>query len=69
MDKISVLFDGPPSHESGRFVEVEDSSGASIRIGDWMERADGLWALVIDDPRELSVLRARVAELEACHDQ
>ena len=45
---IDILFDGPPSHESGRFVEVEDESGKSINIGDWIKRSDGLWALRIN---------------------
>lgn len=44
---LHVLFDGPPSHESGRFVEVEDDSGKSVRAGEWVERSDGLWDLVI----------------------
>ena len=30
---IDIVFDGPPSHESGRFVEVEDEAGRSIRVG------------------------------------
>ena len=45
---IDILFDGPPSHESGRFVETEDESGASVNAGTWIKRPDGLWALRID---------------------
>lgn len=46
MDKyIDIVFDGPPSHESGRFVEVENQDGHSISIGEWIEREDGFWAL------------------------
>ena len=41
---IDIVFDGPPSHESGRFVEVEEA-GSSIEIGSWFKRPDGLWAL------------------------
>ena len=44
---INILFDGPPDHTSGRFVEVEDDEGKSIRVGEWSERSDGLWALRI----------------------
>lgn len=44
---IDVLFDGPPSHESGRFVEVNAPDGRSIKAGEWIERDDGLWALRI----------------------
>jgi hypothetical protein len=40
-----IVFDGPPGHDSGRFVEVEDGTGKSINIGEWIEREDGLWAL------------------------
>ena len=46
--RIHVVFDGPPSHESGRFVEVENDAGASINAGEWKERPDGLWELVFD---------------------
>lgn len=44
---IDVVFDGPPSHESGRFVEVEDMQGRSVRVGEWIDRKDGYWALRI----------------------
>ncbi len=42
---IQIVFDGPPGHESGRFVEVENPARESIGIGQWVERDDGLWAL------------------------
>lgn len=44
---IDIVFDGPPSHVSGRFVEVENPAGASIRVGEWIDRGDGFWALRI----------------------
>lgn len=44
---IDIVFDGPPSHESGRFVEVENPQGASISVGEWIDRGDGFWALRI----------------------
>ena len=44
-DFVNVIFDGPPSHESGRFVEVENDAGQSISFGEWSEREDGLWRL------------------------
>jgi hypothetical protein len=46
-DFMDIVFDGPPGHESGRFVEVEDQSGHSISVGEWRDRGDGLWALRI----------------------
>lgn len=44
---INVVFDGPPSHASGRFVEVETDDGRSINAGEWRQRDDGLWSLRI----------------------
>lgn len=49
MKTIDIVFDGPPSHRSGRFVEVE-RDGKSIRLGEWVARPDGMWALRIPDP-------------------
>ena len=46
-DYIDFVFDGPPGPGSGRFIEVEDSNGTSISIGEWIQRPDGLWALRI----------------------
>lgn len=42
---VDIVFDGPPSHESGRFVEVEDASGKSITFARWVHRDDGYWVL------------------------
>lgn len=61
MSKIQIRFDGPPEHVAGRFVEVEDDTGVSISIGEWVQDGD-YWLLALDDPR---VLHARIAELEA----
>lgn len=47
MQFVDIVFDGPPSHESGRFVEVENERGKSISLGEWVHRADGYWALRI----------------------
>jgi len=45
--KLDIIFDGPPSHESGRFIEVNDSAtGASIRWGRWRDNEDGTWSLL-----------------------
>ena len=40
---IDIVFDG----WVGRFVEVEDANGKSIRVGQWIERKDGKWVLRI----------------------
>jgi hypothetical protein len=61
---LHIIFDGPPSHESGRFVEVENDAGASVRAGEWVERPDGLCDLVI--PRATPPDQSkRVERLEA----
>jgi hypothetical protein len=44
MDYIDIVFDGPPSPEGPRFVEVEDPRGKSINFGEWVQRPDGYWA-------------------------
>ena len=44
---IDIVFDGPPGPESGRFIEVEDADGRSIRFGEWIKRDTGHWVLRI----------------------
>lgn len=44
---INIIFDDPPGPQPGRFVEVETDDGASLSVGTWVEREDGLWALRI----------------------
>lgn len=41
---LNVIFDGPPGPVAGRFVEVENDAGESVRM-EWTERPDGYWAL------------------------
>jgi len=49
---INIILDGPPSHESGRFVEVETDDGKSINIGEWIQKGN-YWALRITElPKE-----------------
>lgn len=44
---LRIVFDGPPAPEGGRFVEVENAAGQSVNAGEWRERTDGLWELVL----------------------
>lgn len=44
---IDIVFDGPPGPVSGRFVEVEDETGKSVRIGLWLQTEDTYWRLRI----------------------
>ena len=43
--ELRFVCDAAPGPEGGRFVEVEDASGNSIRAGEWRQRGDGLWEL------------------------
>lgn len=59
-----VVFDGPPGPESGRFVEVEDDSGKSVRLGEWHQRGDGYWVLRLQGSP--ATLAAAQQLLDAC---
>ena len=48
MSYLQIVFDGPPGPKGGRFVEVEDANGCSVRLGEWIEREDGYWVLMFD---------------------
>lgn len=54
MKTIDIVFDGPPGHDAGRFVEVEQPDGKSISLGEWLKRDDGYWVLRMPDPRPLA---------------
>ena len=60
-DGINVVFTGPPGHISGEFVEVETDDGKSVGVGEWLERADGMWSLrfAAADFDKLRILEAR----------
>lgn len=51
---VDIVFDGPPGPRAGRFVEVERLDGSSCRVGEWIDRGDGYWALRITVMREES---------------
>ena len=44
---IDIVFDGPPDMPAPRFVEIENDQGASIRLGTWIPRENGLWVIRI----------------------
>ena len=63
---VNIVFDGPPGHEAGRFVEVENEKGQSIAFGEWIEYQQGYWALTFENPTDrLNALEAENAELRA----
>ena len=50
MTEIDIVFDRPPSHESGRLIEVERSSDhRGLDVGTWL-RSDDCWALRLSVP-------------------
>lgn len=57
--EIHIVFDGPPGPEGGRFIEVEDERGSSVKVGRWEQvtlfRGVTQWVLVITaaDAREV----------------
>ena len=59
VETINIVFDGPPSHESGRFIEVENLDGASIKAGEWIQLDSERWALQLDVLTTTQVTRKR----------
>jgi len=45
--EIHVVFDGPPGRDMPTLIEVEDENGRGIEVGQWRERPDGYWELVL----------------------
>jgi hypothetical protein len=64
-DTVDIVFDGPPGHESGRFVEVESPPGRSVKFGEWVKRDDGYWVLRFANPA-LIERTAQIAAHRAC---
>lgn len=46
-EAVHIVFDGPPGPQSGRFIEVETPDGRSVGVGEWRERENGWWELII----------------------
>lgn len=62
-EMLDIVFDGPPSHESGRFVEVENMDGKSVRVGRWIERDDGYWVLRMSAATQGEMDEARIQHI------
>jgi hypothetical protein len=45
---LRIVLDGAPGPVSGRFLEVEDALGKSVRVGQWHPRPDGLIELRLE---------------------
>ena len=46
--QIRIVFDAPPGRDMPTLVEVEDEQGRCIDAGQWRERPDGYWELVLE---------------------
>lgn len=66
MAYVDIVFDGPPSDEGPRFVEVEGSDGKGMRWGQWVQRSDGTWALRVPapPPQLISVVMPELTDAE-----
>jgi len=62
--EIHLVFDGPPEHVAGRFVEAENSAGESISVGRWEQRGE-YWHLIIPRAAEVERVKRLEAESEA----
>lgn len=61
LTEIDIVFDGPPSHEAGRFVEVERTADQhSMNVGEWVQRDDEYWVLRLRIPTE---------DIKACEEK
>ena len=73
--KLRIVFDGPPGPIGGKFVEVENERGESIRCGEWVQVGE-YWILEIPctivedlvDPSKIWTLPIVAAEAEAKQD-
>ena len=61
-EKIRIVFDGPPSHEGGRFVEVENEHGEGMSLGEWKQEGE-YWHLEFPNPAQLKAENERRREL------
>lgn len=68
---FDIVFDGPPGPDGGRFIECERvSDGTSLSVGEWIERADGTWALrVAGSAEDLATYKAKLSSMEAYEDK
>jgi|GEM_PF-1520813 len=66
---LRIVLDGPP--EAGRFVEIADSDGCSVDAGEWRERTDGLWEMVLHPavPQPELVMPVALGSVNADYDK
>ena len=45
--ELDVMFDGPPSHEAGRFIDCHNAqTGEGVHWGEWLDNGDRSWSLI-----------------------
>lgn len=44
---LHIVFDRLPCPDGARFIDVEDDTGRSVRVGEWRQRPDGQAVLVL----------------------
>ena len=60
-----IVFDGFPSPNGPRFIELEDQNGHSLGIGAWQKREDGHAELVLPSaPAPITTVKLRCDRLE-----
>jgi hypothetical protein len=62
---IDVVFDGFPSPDGPKFIEVE-TDGKSVIFGEWKDLRDGYKALSFPNPR--AAMESALSKLEAVYD-
>lgn len=48
-----IVFDGPPTFEL-HLLEIPNGDGEPVRLGEWVDRGDGTWALRLEVPDALA---------------
>jgi hypothetical protein len=48
LKRMDIVFQEVPGTPDLLFVEVEDGDGKSVKVGEWVKREDGFWALRIE---------------------
>lgn len=61
-DYVDIVFDKEPGPVPPSFIEADDSTGKSIRVGEWLKRSDGYWVLRIPSNPEVDGLKAQLAD-------
>jgi len=51
MSEIRIVFDKLPGPQGCTFIEVEDETGKSISVGEWVNREDGYVELRINNAK------------------